>query len=332
MTTCSAPTFGPRATFAATVLATSLVAFPCFSQEQDQAAARALFNQGRALMHEGHYAEACPKLEAARRLYASAGILLNLGDCLEKLGRTASAWTEFGEAAAVAERTHRDTEAREAEKRQTQIEPTLLRLSIRIGPGPAGVTVHRDGAEMAQAALGSAIPVDAGKHEITVSADGYAPWTTTVTVSAPGETVEVDVPALQALPSSKEAPVAAPPPHPTSLLATSEAPQADSSTLAPVGWALAGGGVAVAAGSLALMLIESSRASDARRDGNGSEYDSTKTPWAIGLAGVCVGGAAALTGAVILATGHHSTHETVGALPTPWVSASGGGLAYQGAF
>ncbi len=283
-------------------------------------------------MRAGHYSEACPKLEAARRLYASAGILLNLGDCLEKLGRSASAWTEFGEAAAVAERSHRDAEAREAEKRQTQIEPTLLRLSIHIGQGPAGVTVHRDGAEMAQAALGSPIPVDAGKHEITVTAEGYAPWTTTVTVSTPGETVEVDVPELQALPSQKEAPAAAPPPHPTSLLATSEAPPSDSSTLAPVGWALAGGGVAVAAGGLVLMLIESSRANDARRDRNGSEYDSTKTPWAVGLAGVCVGGAAALTGAVILATGHHSTHETVGGLPTPWVSPSGGGLAYQGAF
>ena len=77
------------------------------AQAEDQAAARALFNEGRELLTAGRYAEACPKFEAARKLYASAGILLNLGDCYERLGRTASAWTEFGEAVSLARRTAR---------------------------------------------------------------------------------------------------------------------------------------------------------------------------------------------------------------------------------
>ena len=59
------------------------------AQAEDQAAARALFDEGRALMKAGQYADACPKLEAARRLFTSAGILLNLADCHEKIGRTA---------------------------------------------------------------------------------------------------------------------------------------------------------------------------------------------------------------------------------------------------
>ena len=63
------------------------------AQAEDQAAARALFAEGRALMKASKYAEACPKLEAARKLFTSAGILLNLADCHEKIGRAASAWT-----------------------------------------------------------------------------------------------------------------------------------------------------------------------------------------------------------------------------------------------
>src|SRR5262245_41405440 len=67
-------------------------------EPQAQAAARALFNEARDLLKSGRYGEACAKLEGAKGLYTSAGILLNLGDCYEKIGRTASAWTEFGEA------------------------------------------------------------------------------------------------------------------------------------------------------------------------------------------------------------------------------------------
>ena len=90
-------------------------------------------------MKAGHYPEACPKLEAARKLYTSAGIFLNLADCHEKIGRVASAWTEFGEAAAVAKRTNRDDDAEEATRRQAALEPSLPRLTLRggaRGPGP----------------------------------------------------------------------------------------------------------------------------------------------------------------------------------------------------
>ena len=39
------------------------------------------------------------------RLDPGAGTLLNLGDCYEKSGRTASGWAAFREAVAVAHRT-----------------------------------------------------------------------------------------------------------------------------------------------------------------------------------------------------------------------------------
>ena len=132
------------------------------AEAEDQAAARALFEQGRALMKNGQFPEACPKLEAARELYTSAGILLNLADCHEKIGRTASAWTEFGEAAAVAKRTNRDADADEATRRQTELAPKLARLTIAVPHAVPGLSVERDGAPIAPPPGGASLPVDPG--------------------------------------------------------------------------------------------------------------------------------------------------------------------------
>src|SRR4051812_25793931 len=63
------------------------------------AEAQVLFTEGRRLVTEGRYAEACAKLAESQRLDPSAGAQLNLADCYERSGQTASAWTVFREAA-----------------------------------------------------------------------------------------------------------------------------------------------------------------------------------------------------------------------------------------
>jgi tetratricopeptide (TPR) repeat protein len=112
----------------AAAFALAVAAPRAFAQAEDQAASRSLFDEGRRLAESGHYDLACPKFEAARKLYTSAGVLLNLGDCYEKVGRTASAWTIFGETAAVADRTMRPAYAVEARQRQAVLEPRLVHL------------------------------------------------------------------------------------------------------------------------------------------------------------------------------------------------------------
>src|SRR5262245_20973343 len=61
----------------------------------DAAAARALFAEGRKLLDEGKFNEACPKFQESLRLKPGIGTRFNLADCWEKSGRTASAWGEF---------------------------------------------------------------------------------------------------------------------------------------------------------------------------------------------------------------------------------------------
>ncbi len=193
--TCFRQRFGTRA--AALSLAVFAVTPRAFAQAEDQAASRALFEEGRRLADAGKYDLACPKFEAARKLYTSTGVLLNLGDCYEKIGRTASAWTTFGETADVANRAMRFDYAAEAKRRQAAIEPRLVHLSILVAHDEPGLSVKRDGIEVPSAAWNEPIPVDPGAHEIRAEAPGYSSWTTSVSLSPQEQTKTVDVPELR---------------------------------------------------------------------------------------------------------------------------------------
>ncbi len=210
----------PRTAFLLVVAATltsSAIPSRALAQAEDQAGARALFTEGKRLMKAGKYAEACPKLEAAQKLYSSAGILLNLADCYEKIGRTASAWTRFGEAVSVANRSNRPEDADEARRRQEALEPALVRLVVRVTSPVPGLVVTRDGVTLDEAIWGATLPVDPGDHLVRAEAPGYEPWSTSVSVTRRGDTVTVKVPKLSAAATvERTSPerIAEPPPKP----------------------------------------------------------------------------------------------------------------------
>src|SRR4051794_32728475 len=76
---------------------------PAFSlaAESDEAGARALFAEGRKLVDAGNYPAACIKFQDSFRLDPGVGTNFNLADCLERIGRTASAWAHFLDVAAA---------------------------------------------------------------------------------------------------------------------------------------------------------------------------------------------------------------------------------------
>src|SRR5258706_16461934 len=69
---------------------------------QQRAAAQVLFDQGKALVDRGKFAEACPKFQESLRLDKGIGTMLWLADCFDNNGQTASAWVQFKDAAAAA--------------------------------------------------------------------------------------------------------------------------------------------------------------------------------------------------------------------------------------
>ena len=54
----------------------------------DKAAAQSLFDEGRRLMGEAKYADACPKLAESQKLDPGVGTQFHLADCYEHLGQT----------------------------------------------------------------------------------------------------------------------------------------------------------------------------------------------------------------------------------------------------
>jgi tetratricopeptide (TPR) repeat protein len=341
MKTCNALSVPLLASTAA--LAVVLASPPAHAQAQDQAAARALFEDGRRLLNEGKYQEACRTLEAASKLYASPGILLNLGDCYEKIGRTASAWTEFGEAAAVAARARRNDQVAEAKRRQAAVEPKLTKLTIQVSGLITGLTITRDDTDIASPAWGEAIPVDPGTHQIKAEATGHQPWSTSVVVTAEGQTVTVEVPTLPSAPTPPPVPVA----HETEATPGESAATtpADATPVRPrsraVAWALVGGGTAVAVAGGVLWGLGTNNASqashadtttEAKYKSASSDYNSAKTLYIAGIAGVGVGVAVAATGVLLMTLGHKTERRpAIGALQAaPWVSPSGGGVQVAG--
>ncbi|RYZ08409.1 MAG: hypothetical protein EOO73_08140 [Myxococcales bacterium] len=152
----------------------------------DRASAEALFNEGVSLVGSKDYAEGCRKFEASQALDPTLGTELRLGDCYERLGKTASAWATFKHAQGVA-RLKNQTEREElARQRVESLEPKLAYLSIELqGSAPEGLVVQRNGSPVPLASLGVAIPVDPGQQQVTATAPGYEPWQDQLQV-APG--------------------------------------------------------------------------------------------------------------------------------------------------
>ena len=165
------------------------------ARADDAAGAEVLFQEARKLMEAGKYADACPKFAASEKLGPAVGTLLNLADCLQQNGQTASAWTRFVEAQNAAHRANRPDREKLARDRASALEPKLARMTITVADGAtAGLEVKRDGVAIDAAAFGNAVPVDPGRHVVEASAPGKKKWTVTVETIA-AETV-VRVPEL----------------------------------------------------------------------------------------------------------------------------------------
>jgi hypothetical protein len=200
-------------TTASAVVAMFVAVSPAFAGSNEEATAEALFVEGRRLMAEGKYAEACPKLAESQRLDAAVGTLLNLGECYEKNGQTASAWAAFRSAASLGRKDHQEEKERVARERATAIESKLSRLTIVVSPEAkaANVAIKRDGVALLDASWGTSIPIDPGQHTVEATAPGNKPWSKTVELPVGGGSVTVTVPALESGSATATANATAPP-------------------------------------------------------------------------------------------------------------------------
>lgn len=150
------------------LLGAALVLSAPVAHAGDPAAAEALFQAGRGLMDKKNYDEACPKFEASYNLDPAVGTKLNLAECLEKQGKLAKAWVSWGEGRDQAKKEGDKAREDLASRRQKELDPRVPRLTVTVKGSTDGLSVYRDDVALLPATLGVALPVDPGKHIVTL--------------------------------------------------------------------------------------------------------------------------------------------------------------------
>jgi serine/threonine-protein kinase len=181
---------------------------PCAAESTsgDKAAAEALFDQGVSLLRNHQYKEACEKLETSQKIDPAVGTLLYLGECYERLGRTASAWAMFREASSLAQTNGQGDRAKIASQRAERLEPDLAYLTVNVPPDARvpGLVIRRGNDVVKPELFGVSIPTDPGEIKVEASAPGYQPFSQSVSVAA-RERSEASVPVLDPIPAEPPA-------------------------------------------------------------------------------------------------------------------------------
>ena len=167
------------------------------ARADDKAAAEATFVNAKKLERAGDFSGACPLFEASFRADPQLGVLLNLANCHEVLGRTGVAWAEFRESIEMAARKN-DPREDFARRRALALEPRLMRLHVDVATTP-GLVVRR-GTTDVTSLVAQDVVVDPGTYTIEATAAGYLSWTTTVELHREGVVETVSVPALEPVP------------------------------------------------------------------------------------------------------------------------------------
>lgn len=234
-----------------------------------QAAAESLFSQGRAFLLAGELEKSCEAFSASQKLDPAAGTLLNWARCLELRGLTASAWSTYASAEALAARLKQPERVAAAQKAKDRLAPFVPHVVIELEEEQKEARVELDGTILLSDVLGLPLAIDPGLHRLVVSLDSSkisrefeigpehsaneplllrlevprrTPTSLTTVTEAPPSTSTVE---------AKPAP-SSPNPQPT-----------PSSWLTPAGWTSVGVGVVITALGVGLVVDSYSRASSA---------------------------------------------------------------------
>lgn len=169
-------------------------------------AAELLFQEGRRLLLDDRLEEACARFTQSFAVEASSGTLLNLALCNEKLGKTATALSQYRQSARLARSQERADRAAAALQKADALELTVARLTLVAAEALGDRKVLLDGGTVRDSDLGVPQPVDPGPHEVLASAPGRRPWQVAIDIKE-GERQTLQIPALE-LDAPAEAPVA----------------------------------------------------------------------------------------------------------------------------
>jgi tetratricopeptide (TPR) repeat protein len=343
---CSQTTRAKRVVALAALLA-AFSSTALADNQDDKSVALALFEQGRSFVAQGDYAKAAVKFEGAAKILHTFGILFNLANCYEKLGRTASAWSTWREAGSVARAANKpDDEARAAEHERA-LSPALSQLTIVVPQAAQlpDLEISRNGAAVPRAAWEAPLPVDPGEQTIELRANAHRAQRLSIVVLPNGDKKTLTIPALEPDPTAPQ--ITSPAPsteHPSEALAASvDTSQPSSRRL--VGWVTAGTGAAVLVAGIVEWRMGQGKMDDAVSQANtaiasndraayqaaSDDHSSGQSQRTVGFVLLGLGGAATVTGVALALTSPRVHSESAASVRLgPWFGASGPGLVCSG--
>jgi hypothetical protein len=307
------------------------------SRADEPEPALALFQQGRELSARGDYAGACAKFAASLALRPKLGTRLNLGDCAEHLGRTATARTQFLEAAAMARQDGDAARAEYAVNRADALTARIPHIVLRGFPASHDARLRIDGVDTPTDGGQVDLSLDPGDHELSIDAPARRIWSRKVHLDEGAQPLVLDVPSApeapvdstrQGSPVASDAPASAPKGTPSQRIAA----------LAAVGVGVVGLGIGTYYG-----LEASSQWSDAKKNcphlplcnSTGVQQTSDANHSALGsTVSFGIGLAAVAAGATLWWTAPSTDHASAARPPlaTPVVGSHEAGLLLQGVF
>lgn len=306
--------------------------------------ADALFTEGKQLMEQGKFVEACDKLAESDALDPAIGTLGLLATCHEQQGRIATAWREYTQTAARADAVadERGTFARERAK---ALEPELPKVLVRLAVADPNVAVFRNGVRLTSDELGTAMPMDPGTYEIVARWPDKPEFRATVTVVA-HKLVEVEVPnpnVLQAKPQEEPKPreVIKPIVVNPAVLKSTPISGARVGAIVAGGVGLVGFGMATAFGisaasknSASISIHTSCTTQAACEEGKDLRQQaiSSATIANVGLGIGVIGAASAIVLALLPNQSATSVSDTQHAQLMPWAGPNGAGALFVGHF
>jgi hypothetical protein len=169
---------------------------PAAISEEAKAQADALFEEGRALVKAGQIGPACKKLEESHRLRPGIGVLFNLADCNERLGKTGTAYQQYREVVAKTQEAGQAEREKVAKERIAALEPRLVKLVLSVPPGAKLTKLTVDGVVIPPEQYGQPRIVDPGELVVRAESptDNGEPFEATVELDQEGSTATVAIP------------------------------------------------------------------------------------------------------------------------------------------
>ncbi|MEZ4313963.1 MAG: hypothetical protein R3F14_38565 [Polyangiaceae bacterium] len=194
--------------------------------DAERAAAKQAFEEGLELEKKGDYENALGRFFKVGEFKMTPHVRFHIALCEEKLGKLVSAMRGFELAEAEALKMGKDAQvvAEKAPERAEALRKRIASVRIEVKGRILYSRVLIDGQPVPEKDFGTLVPVDPGKHTISVDTDGVTTQSREVTLAEKGyETIQLEiddpekpVPTATASVSETTSATAPPPPPPPS--------------------------------------------------------------------------------------------------------------------